>query len=115
VWRPSPSPSNVGNIAQFGHWLVTTMANFNTPDQQESIQPTMELQTDPVVSIVGQNESSEITLLQGLGLHSQTRRANSSHARSQRILRITLKTQDCRRSWVEASTLAWDEAFPYDE
>lgn len=34
------------------------MANFITPDQQESIQPTMELQTDPVVSIVGQNESS---------------------------------------------------------
>lgn len=74
------------------------MANFIMPDRQESIQPTMELQTDPVVSIVGQNESSEITLLQGLGLHSQnTHHANSSHARSQRILRITEKTQD----WME--------------
>lgn len=49
---------------------VTTVANFIMPDQQESIQPTMELQTDPVVSIVWQNKSSEITLLQGLGLHS---------------------------------------------
>jgi hypothetical protein len=69
---------------------VTTVANFIMPDQQESIQPTMGLQTDPAISIVGQNESSEITLLQGLGLHSQTHHANSSHAGSQRILRITL-------------------------
>jgi len=49
---------------------VTTVVNFIMPDQQESIQPTMELQTDPVVSIVWQNKSSEITLLQGLDLHS---------------------------------------------
>jgi hypothetical protein len=95
---------------------VTTVANFIMPDQEESIQPTMELQTDPVVSIVWQNESSEITLLQGLGLHSQTHTMLTVHMPDLReLLGLLKKLRTGWRSWVEASTLAWDEAFPYDE
>jgi hypothetical protein len=95
---------------------VTTVVNFIKLDQQESIQTTTELQTDPVVSIVGQNESSEITLFQGLGLHSQTHTVPIVHMPDLReFLRLLKKLRTGWRSWVEASTLAWDEAFPYDE
>jgi hypothetical protein len=31
------------------------------------------------------------------------------------FLRLLKKLRTGWRSWVEASTLAWDEAFPYDE